>query len=120
MPFKQRTMRGAIISATCFRTPDLDVSLSQLASAKMLAKEVAHSRKAKERILIAKTNLNSMEMQISSQVTSSVGLFCCRSVSVSIDLLLRERGSLPLGACASGYVCQRGESCVHAACALCD
>ena len=40
----------------------------QMDSAKMLAREVARSRKAKERILIAKTNVNSLEMQISSQV----------------------------------------------------
>jgi hypothetical protein len=37
-------------------------------SAKMLAREVARSRKAKERILLAKTNLNSLEMQIGHQV----------------------------------------------------
>jgi hypothetical protein len=36
---------------------------------KMLAKEVARSRKAKERILIAKTNLNSMEMQIANSMS---------------------------------------------------
>eukprot|EP00802_Teleaulax_amphioxeia_P007009 Tamp_07015.p1 GENE.Tamp_07015~~Tamp_07015.p1 ORF type:complete len:232 (+),score=83.95 Tamp_07015:340-1035(+) len=42
----------------------------QMDSAKMLAREVARSRKAKERILIAKTNVNSLEMQISSQLAT--------------------------------------------------
>ena len=41
----------------------------QMEPVKMLAKEVARSRKAKERILIAKTNLNSMEMQIANSMS---------------------------------------------------
>uniref|UniRef100_A0A7S4P3E8 Uncharacterized protein n=1 Tax=Guillardia theta TaxID=55529 RepID=A0A7S4P3E8_GUITH len=43
---------------------------NQPAAAKMLAKEVIRSQKARERILLGKANLNSMDMQLNGQLAS--------------------------------------------------
>ena len=102
----------------------------------MLAREVARSRKAKERILVAKTNLNSMEMQIANQVLHCVArcvewvcaAVCCSSNGEAGVVMCLLCGSIccSLMLCVAMRIANQGFSvlqsiavCGVACCAAC-